>query len=263
MKRRSFLGVAAPVLTGAVAAALLPPDPAEAAGATGPFGISEKAILALERQWMNALVQRDEATLNSLTADDFTRVEKPWPNFAMPRGQWLGNAIHAYRIESFRLQGSSVRFTEQTAVVATRYRWRGVLGDVPLNETVSVEDTWGRRESRWQIVSQFVARTEKLGPAAERITKRKAIEVDSALYLAYEGKYRFGPGRVLTIRSEDSRLFHEGSGGRRVELLPETTTRFFRTDSGVLTVFVKKDGLVTHVVHRHTNGRESIGKRIA
>src|SRR5258708_642857 len=46
----------------------------------------------------------------------------------------------------------------------------------------------------------------------------------------------------------------------RAELIPETTNRFFRKDAGVLTTFIKKDGQVTQVVHRHTSGRESIGK---
>jgi hypothetical protein len=147
--------------------------------------------------------------------------------------------------------------------VASCYRWRGVLGEVPLHEVVTSEDTWELRGGQWQVVSQRVSKTEKIGRTAERNSPRKAIKVDPALYLAYVGQYEFGPSRILTISEEGGRLIHQGSGGQRVELLPETTTRFFRADSGVLTLFVKSSGRVTHVVHRHANGRESAGKRIA
>jgi len=100
MKRRRFLGVAGPALTGTVAATLLPR--AVEAGAT-PEGALEKAVLALERRWMEAMVHKDEATLRSLMAEDFKRVEKPWPNFGMAKPQWLGNAMRLYQIESFKL----------------------------------------------------------------------------------------------------------------------------------------------------------------
>jgi Domain of unknown function (DUF4440) len=264
MKRRAFLGVAGPALTGTVAATFLS-EKARAASddAAPPEAEVEKTVLDLERTWMNAMVKRDEATLKSLMADDFKRVEEPWSNFSMRKPQWVGNALRWYRIESFRFLSSEVRISEQTAVVASRYRWRGVLGEVPLNEVVTSEDTWERRGGQWQVVSQLVSKTEKIGRTAERISPRKAIKIDPAVYLAYVGQYEFGPSRILTISEEGGRLIHQGSGGRRVELLPETTTRFFRADSGVLTLFVKRNGRVTHVVHRHTNGRESAGKRIA
>ena len=258
MKRRSFLGVAGPALTGTVAATLVPHR-----AAAGTTAASEKALLDLDRKWMNAWVQRDEATLRSLTAEDFNRVQEPWPNFRMFKAQWLAIALHDYRIESFRFVSREVRLSGQTAVVASQYRWRGAMGEVPFHEAVTAEDSWEQRNGQWQVVSQLVTKSEKLGRTAERITPRQAIEVDPALYLGYVGQYEFGPRRILTIRDEGGRLMHEGSGGQRAELHPETATRFFREDSSVLTVFVKKGGRVTHVIHRHANGRESVGKRIA
>jgi Domain of unknown function (DUF3471)/Domain of unknown function (DUF4440) len=259
MKRRTFLGVAGPALTGTVAATLL----AETTAGAPASGANERAVLELEREWMGALVRRDQATLTRLMADDFKRIEAPSPNFSMPKRQWIGNAVGWYRIESFKLLSSSVRFEGQAAVVASRYRWRGALGEVPLNETVTAEDTWELRSGGWQVVSQLVRKTDKMGRTSERGPARKAIPVDPALYAAYVGQYQFGPSRVLTIRLEGGRLLHQGSGGQVAELFPETPTRFFRADSTVLTTFVTKGGRVTHVVHLHTNGRESIGKRIA
>lgn len=261
MKRRIFLGVAGTALAGTAAITLLPEGPAKTVAAHGTS--VENALLELERRWMEAMVQRDEATLRNLMADDFKRIEKPWPNVSMFKPQWIGNAVRWYRIEVFKPLSSSVRVSGNSAIVTSRYRWRGGLGEVPVNEIVTAEDTWEQRNGRWQVVLQFISKTEKAGQTDKPVARRKVIKVDPVILGAYVGKYQFGPSRILTISHEDGRLIHTGSGGHRAELLPETTSRFFRKDAGVLTTFIKKDGQVTHVVHRHTNGRESLGKRIA
>jgi len=266
MKRRTFLGVAGAALTGAAAATLLSETTVNAVMANPPRQSTavENAILDLERKWMNAMVQRDQATLQSLMADDFKRIEKPWPNIPTFKPQWIGNAIRWNRIELFRYLSINVQVTGKTAVVASRYRLRGALGEVPINETVTAEDTWEERNGQWQIILQFISEAEKFGATGKRVARRKAIKVDPSIYLAYVGRYKFGTSRILTISHEEGRLIHQGSGGQRVELFPETTARFFRKDAPVLTTFVSdKDGQVTHIVHKHTNGRESIGRRMA
>lgn len=259
MKRRTFLGVAGPALTGSVAATLLPQATVDAARSA-----SERAVLKLEREWLDAMVRRDEGTLNRMMAPDFKRIEMSRPNFSMIKEQWVQNAVRFYRIESFDHLGSDVRGSEKTALVKTRYRWRGTLSGAPFHEVVTTEDTWEQGEGGWRVVSQLVSKREKAG-RTEKLAgqRRRAIDLDSAVCLAYVGQYQFGAGRTLTIRYEDGRLVRQGSGGQRAELYPETKTRFFRKDAAVLTEFVKKNGRVTHVVHRHPSGRESIGKRIA
>lgn len=258
MRRRTFLGVAGNALTAAAVAKLVAGETADAASSI------ESLVLGLERNWMDAMVQRDEPTLRSLMADDFKRVEKPWPNISMFKPQWIGNAIRWNRIELFQYLSMSVQVTGKTAVVSSSYRWRGGLGEVPINEIVTAEDTWEERNGSWQVVLQFISQSEKLGPKEKPVARRKAINVDPAIYLAYVGRYKFGPSRILTISHEEGRLIHRGSGGHRAQLFPETTARFFRNDAPVLTTFVKdRDGLVTHVVHEHTSGRKSIGKRMA
>jgi ketosteroid isomerase-like protein len=263
MKRRTFLGVAGTALTGTAAGSLLLAKAVKADATAQRGNAAERAVLDLERQWMNATVQRDEPTLRSLMADDFKRIEKPWANTPMFKPQWVGNAIRWNRVELFRYLNISVQVAGKTAVVTSRYRLRGATGEVPINEIVTAEDTWEERNGRWQIVLQFISKSEKVGPRDKPVARRTAIKVDPAIYLAYVGRYRFGPSRILTISHEEGRLVHTGSGGHRAELFPETTSRFFRKDAPVLTTFVKdKDGQVTHVVHKHTNGRVSIGTRM-
>src|SRR5260370_15476900 len=133
-----------------------------------------------------------------------------------------------------------------------------------MKEMVTGEENWEERNGHWQIVLQFINEADKLGSKGKPVARRKAIRVDPAIYLAYVGRYKFSPNRILTISHEEGRLIHQGSGGHRAELFPETTARLFRKDAPVLTTFVKdRDGHVTHVLHRHTDGRESIGKCMA
>ncbi len=266
MRRRTFLSITGTTLSGTAAVTLLLDSAASAVAKTSkgkaPAAV-ENIILNLERQWMDAMVKRDEAALQSLMADDFKRVEKLWPNLPMYKAQWIGNAVRLTKIEQFKYLSMSVRVSGSTAVVSSQYRRRGALGDVPIKELVTAEDTWEQRNGRWQVVLQFVSKSEKMGPPDKPVPLRKAIKVNPEIYRAYVGKYQFGVSRILTIKQIDARLIHQGSGGHSAQLFPETTTRFFRHDAGVLTTFVMKRGLVTHVVHKHTNGRESIGKRIA
>lgn len=258
MRRRTFLGVAGSALTATAASKFLAGETIKAMTSTESF------VLELERKWMDAMVRRDEATLKDLMADDFKRIQKPWPNIGMYKPQWIGNVIRFYRIDSFKYLSMRVKSSEKNMVITLRYRWRGADGERPFNETVSAEDTWEERNGRWQVVYRFVSSVVKGGPAEKPIGRRKAIKLNPAIYSAYVGRYQFGTSRILTISREGDQLIHQGSGGHRAELFPEASNRFFRKDAPVLTTFVKDErGQVTQVVHRHTSGRVSIGKRIA
>src|SRR5258708_14449871 len=115
MRRRTFLGVAGSALTATAVTKLLPGGTANASTAI------ESLLMDLERKWMNAMVQRDEPTLRSLMADDFKRIEKPWPNTPMFKPQWIGNAIRWNQIELFRYLSISVQVSGKSAVVSSCY----------------------------------------------------------------------------------------------------------------------------------------------
>src|SRR5262245_24874076 len=258
MKRRIFLEVAGTALTGTAANTLL------RAKGKNSTSSAESLILDLERKWMDAMVRRDESTLKDIMAEDFKRIEKPWPNIAMYRPQWIGNTIRFHRVENFRFLSVEAKVSEKTDVVSVCYRWRSLDDERPFHETITAEDTWEQRDGKWQVVYRFVSDVVKGGSAFKTNANRKAIKLDPAVYAAYVGQYKFGNNRILTISREGDQLIHQGSGGHRAELFPETKNQFFRKDAPVLTSFVKDgQGQVTQVIHRHTSGRVSIGHRIA
>ncbi len=65
--------------------------------------------------------------------------------------------------------------------------------------------------------------------AASSPGERKEVAVDPALYDDYAGKYELvvQPGFILTITREDDRLMGEATGQSKVELFPESETKFF------------------------------------
>ena len=77
---------------------------------------------------------------------------------------------------------------------------------------------------------------------------RTTVEVPPAALAALEGRYEMSPGHVITIALEGKTLFAI-DGKERIELYPESETRFFELVEEMTVVFVKgPDGKPTHVL---------------
>ena len=84
-------------------------------------------------------------------------------------------------------------------------------------------------------------------PAFKPVTKT-VVAVDPEALLPLEGRYELRPGFILTIKAEGDRLFAD-DGQERVDLYPESETRFFDTVECHTIVFVKDAaGKVTHML---------------
>jgi CubicO group peptidase (beta-lactamase class C family) len=57
--------------------------------------------------------------------------------------------------------------------------------------------------------------------------ERQAVQVDPALFDAYVGVYEVGPGFQLTVTREGDHLMGQPTGQPKLELFPESETRFF------------------------------------
>jgi len=80
--------------------------------------------------------------------------------------------------------------------------------------------------------------------------KEKTLaQVDPAVYQAYIGRYEITAGRIVTIEVAGSRLVATASGDEKVELFPESATKFFDLVQEIEIEFVKgPGGLVSHLV---------------
>lgn len=96
-------------------------------------------------------------------------------------------------------------------------------------------------------------------------SQRKAVKVDPALFDAYVGVYELKPGFSLAVTREGDRLFVQPTDQPKLELFPESETKFFLREVDAQLVFVRGEGgdrgrVETAILHQ--GGREVPGKRV-
>lgn len=90
---------------------------------------------------------------------------------------------------------------------------------------------------------------------------RAAVAVDPAVLARHVGGYRFGPGAVATITEEGGKLFGQMTGQPRLELVPETETRFALPAAEAQVTFNRDaEGKTVSLTFRQ-NGREQVAPR--
>jgi CubicO group peptidase (beta-lactamase class C family) len=101
-----------------------------------------------------------------------------------------------------------------------------------------------------------------LGISYGTLKERHIVKVNSQAFGAYVGEYEVAPNFIISIRSEEGKLFGHTTGRSKVELLPESESMFFVKEYDAQVVFVKNPaGQVTHSIVR-INGRSVEAKKI-
>lgn len=123
-----------------------------------------------------------------------------------------------------------------------------------------------RRDAQGKVAGADMVRT--FGPD-ERGTKtteappkeRQAVKVDPAIFDAYVGEYALAPGFSLVITREGGQLFAQATGQQKLELFPESETRYFLKVVDAQVDFQRgADGKASGLV-LHQGGRDLPGKR--
>jgi uncharacterized protein len=91
---------------------------------------------------------------------------------------------------------------------------------------------------------------------------KAAVKVDKEIYDAYAGQYELAPGFIITITQEGGRLMGVAPGQPKVELLPESETRFFIKEANIQITFVRnQEGQTSGLILRQ-NGTDLPAKKI-
>jgi ketosteroid isomerase-like protein len=109
-------------------------------------------IDALEREWVDALCNRDMEKLRALVHRDFvligTRSTGP---FIMHRDEWL-DAIQRRDVESIALEVHDANSLGDAMVGTVLAKWRvKYLGRI-IEDCVILTDVWVQKEGRWQAL---------------------------------------------------------------------------------------------------------------
>ena len=87
----------------------------------------------------------------------------------------------------------------------------------------------------------------------------KEVQLDPRSLDQYVGQYELGPGYVLNITRSADYLWLQSTGQPRVQLFPETQTKFFLKVVDAQVTFVKDaSGKVTHLILHQGGDREAI-----
>ncbi|NTV82057.1 MAG: serine hydrolase, partial [Candidatus Aminicenantes bacterium] len=197
------------------------PEMAAAGLWTTPTDLA-KFLLEIERARRGA-----SSVLSQATAREMTTAQKPGYGLGLSLNG-LGSAAnfgHGGSNEGFKCQMTMFLEGGRGAVIMTNGDRGGFLASEILRGIA--------REYGW--------------PAYQPV-ERKTVVVDPSILAFYEGRYELRPGRILDIKLEGGALFVYDDK-ERVELYPESDSRFFDTQEGHTLVFVKgADGRADHIL---------------
>lgn len=97
----------------------------------------------------------------------------------------------------------------------------------------------------------------------EQARPRTESKVARAVFASYEGFYRHPSGLVIAIEQEDGRLFVQLSGQPRIEMFPESETKFFLKVVPAQISFVSGQKGPASGLVLHQGGHDSAAPRIA
>jgi len=78
-----------------------------------------------------------------------------------------------------------------------------------------------------QVTEIYLGDKLKPEPKKKEAVERKEVEVNPALFDAYVGEYRLGPGASIIVAKEDGKLTAIATSGRKVVLLGSSDREFF------------------------------------
>lgn len=215
----------------------------------------EQEILKTERQLTEAVLKRDSKTAEKLISDEFVQV--------VPGGLGSKATLLNYLRQSpadptltLTSEDVQVRITGNTAIMIGKRIERRISPDNNREGVAYARFTRTYVKSRnvWQLLS------EHLQPIP---TERHAVQVDTAIYDDYIGKYD-SPIFTFTVTKEGQRLMAIPDDKRRspAELFPESENEFFLEGRDAQIMFLRdRTGRVTHAL-LHMNGVPVRARRI-
>jgi ketosteroid isomerase-like protein len=126
------------------------------AQATADLETRKASLLALERMWNQAQVNRDAAAVATMIADRFINTE--YDGEVSGRGKFLADfADPKYQPSVMNIQNVDVNFYGDTAIVTGDYHTKGIYGGKPFEHFGRFTDTWVHQDSKWLCVASHAS----------------------------------------------------------------------------------------------------------
>jgi ketosteroid isomerase-like protein len=116
----------------------------------------EAQLIALERLWNEAQVQRDASALANMIGDKFVNTE--WDGEISERGKFLADiADPHFQAISMNIQDVKVRFYQSTAIVTGIYHAKGSYQSKAYDHVGRFTDTWVHQDGKWECVASHTS----------------------------------------------------------------------------------------------------------
>jgi len=94
------------------------------------------------------------------------------------------------------------------------------------------------------------------------MVEKKVVTVEESVLDRYIGEYEIQPGFTITFTRDGNRLFTQATGQQKIEIYPESETRFFLKVVDAQVDFVAGDDGKVNKIILHQGGQNIEGKRI-
>ena len=148
---------------------------------------------------------------------------------------------------SIKIKNPQSRLTNDTAILTYDLDETETIFGQELHARYHETDTWLRRQGQWQIVATQAFRYYE-DPAMGK--------ADAQKFPLYRGTYELAKEseRITTVTAEGENLFMERTGGKKVQLFPESGDIFFRKGvEGRILFRFGANGKVEAMIDRRNN----------
>jgi len=115
---------------------------------------ADQQFIALEQQWMDAVVKRDQAALDRIMGDEFTLASAFSTGERTSKAQFLKNVLQSVKGQEFTFHDSHTDLYGDVAVFKSRVKSKYTFDQDDRTGDYLVTDVWIKRDGRWQVVSR-------------------------------------------------------------------------------------------------------------
>ena len=110
------------------------------------------AITGLEKEWMDAWMNKDVQTCDRILSDDF--ILSSATGNVMNKQEWLDRAIGPFVAKEFIWERIKVRIYEDTAVVNATISQKASIHDIDWSGYFNLTDVWIHEDGEWKVVTR-------------------------------------------------------------------------------------------------------------
>ena len=114
----------------------------------------EELFIDLETEWMNAWINKDDATARRLMADEFTLTSSLSSGDLVDKEGWIEKAIHRYHGTSFRINKLKARVYDNTALLNIWFNQTATANGKDWSGDFLLTDIWVQMHNSWQVVAR-------------------------------------------------------------------------------------------------------------